>query len=129
MAPTYDEAECEAYVPFDSSTTVSRSADTGRRPKPSEGIFGVFHLGCPGDCEYTEDPTIVLALVEKRAKRDCDCGAGEFSTGNCDGSGGAGDLSTSWSGRGVLIPKMDIDDLNILLNISLKFVESSGGCP
>jgi hypothetical protein len=80
---------------------VSRSADTGRRAKPIEGIFGVRHLEGPGDCEYTEEPTTVLALVEKRANRDWDCGTGEFST--------------SWSGLGVLIPNMDIDDRNILL--------------
>ena len=90
---------------------MSRSADTGRRPKPIEGIFGVFHLGCPGDCEYTEEPTRVLALVDRRANRDCDCGAGEFSAGKL----GTGKLSTSCSGRGVLIPKIDIDDRNILL--------------
>lgn len=95
---------------------MSRSADTGRRPKPSDGILGVLHFVCPGDWEYTEDPTIVLAFIEKRPNLDCNCGAGEFSTGMAGaGKAGTGALSTSFSGRGVLIPKIDIDDRNIVV--------------
>lgn len=57
---------------------------------------------------------MVLALVENRANRDCDGGAGEFSTGKA----GTGGFSTSCSSRGVLIPKIDIDDRNILLYVA-----------
>ena len=103
---------------------VSRSADTGRRPKPIEGIFGVLHFACPGDCEYTEEPTIVLAFIEKRLNLDWVCGAGEFSTGR----GGTGALSTSFSGRGVLMPKIDIDDLNSVMCVAGVGGASRGLC-
>lgn len=75
MAPTYEAAVCEANAvePLEAETTVSRSAETGRRPQGMAGIFGVFHRGWPGDCEYTDEPTMVRALIENRPNRDCDC--------------------------------------------------------
>lgn len=63
---------------------------------------------------------MVLAFPEKRASRDCDCGSGELSTGKP----GTGGFSTSWSGRGVLIPKMDIEERNMALWVLVEFART-----